>query len=116
MRSNWPRRRAADQSDKIPSPHGSSLARIAPYHSVSGPASCASQQIRLSMSEMGQKRRIGTGRIVGACPLYPGSGPRTVARHWVALSAKDRPVLRKIAATLGVGVGTVQRVSRELAL
>jgi DNA invertase Pin-like site-specific DNA recombinase len=34
----------------------------------------------------------------------------------VALSAKERPGLRKIAATLGVGVGTVQRVNRELAL
>jgi len=33
----------------------------------------------------------------------------------IALKKKDRPGLRKIASTLGVGVGTVQRISRELA-
>jgi DNA invertase Pin-like site-specific DNA recombinase len=33
-----------------------------------------------------------------------------------ALSANERPGLRKIAAKLAVGVGTVQRVNRELAL
>jgi hypothetical protein len=32
-----------------------------------------------------------------------------------ALSKRDQPGLRKIAAAVGVGVGTVQRVSRELA-
>jgi DNA invertase Pin-like site-specific DNA recombinase len=32
----------------------------------------------------------------------------------VALSKKERPGLRKIAARLGVGVGTVQRINREL--
>ena len=32
-----------------------------------------------------------------------------------ALRRKNRPGLRKIAARLGVGVGTVQRISRELA-
>jgi DNA invertase Pin-like site-specific DNA recombinase len=31
-----------------------------------------------------------------------------------ALKAKDRPGVRQIAATLGVGVGTVQRINREL--
>ena len=31
-----------------------------------------------------------------------------------ALRRKNRAGLRKIAATLGVGVGTVQRISREL--
>lgn len=31
-----------------------------------------------------------------------------------ALSGKNRPGLRQIAAKLGVGVGTVQRISREL--
>jgi hypothetical protein len=31
-------------------------------------------------------------------------------------SAKERPGLRRIAAELGVGVGTAQRVSREAAL
>jgi hypothetical protein len=31
-------------------------------------------------------------------------------------SANERPGLRKIAAKLAVGVGTVQRVNRELAL
>jgi hypothetical protein len=32
-----------------------------------------------------------------------------------ALSRKDRPGIRKIAAAFGIGVGTVQRVMRELA-
>jgi DNA invertase Pin-like site-specific DNA recombinase len=31
-----------------------------------------------------------------------------------ALKMKDRPGLRRIAATFGVGVGAVQRISREL--
>jgi putative endonuclease len=31
-----------------------------------------------------------------------------------ALSKKDRPGLRKIAASFGVGVGTVRRINREL--
>jgi DNA invertase Pin-like site-specific DNA recombinase len=31
-----------------------------------------------------------------------------------ALSKKDRPGLRKIAASFGVGVGTVQWINREL--
>jgi DNA invertase Pin-like site-specific DNA recombinase len=31
-----------------------------------------------------------------------------------ALKAKDRPGVRQIAASLGVGVGTVQRINREL--
>jgi DNA invertase Pin-like site-specific DNA recombinase len=31
-----------------------------------------------------------------------------------ALRRKNRPGVRKIAAILGVGVGTVQRISREL--
>jgi len=30
------------------------------------------------------------------------------------LSRKDRPGLRKIAASFGVGGGTVQRINREL--
>ena len=30
-----------------------------------------------------------------------------------ALKKKNRPGLRRIAATLGVGIGTVQRISRE---
>jgi len=30
------------------------------------------------------------------------------------LSKKEQPGLRKIAASLGVGVGTVQRIDREL--
>jgi DNA invertase Pin-like site-specific DNA recombinase len=33
-----------------------------------------------------------------------------------ALRRKNRPGLRKIAAMIGVGVGTVQRISRELAV
>jgi DNA invertase Pin-like site-specific DNA recombinase len=33
-----------------------------------------------------------------------------------ALSRKDRPGLQKIASTLGVGVGTVQRVNSEMTL
>jgi hypothetical protein len=31
-----------------------------------------------------------------------------------ALAKKNRPGVRKIAATLGVAVGTVQRIGREL--
>jgi DNA invertase Pin-like site-specific DNA recombinase len=31
-----------------------------------------------------------------------------------ALRAKNRPGVRQTAATLGVGVGTVQRINREL--
>jgi DNA invertase Pin-like site-specific DNA recombinase len=31
-----------------------------------------------------------------------------------ALKRKNRPGLRQIASTLGLGVGTVQRISREL--
>ena len=31
-----------------------------------------------------------------------------------ALSKKERPGLRKITASLGVGVGSVQRINREL--
>ena len=31
-----------------------------------------------------------------------------------ALARKDRPGLRKIAASLGIGVGTVQRISAEM--
>jgi hypothetical protein len=30
------------------------------------------------------------------------------------LARKDRPGLRKIAASLGIGVGTVQRISAEM--
>jgi DNA invertase Pin-like site-specific DNA recombinase len=45
----------------------------------------------------------------------PKIADRTERAIQAALSKKGRPGLRKIAATLGVGVGTVQRISRELA-
>jgi DNA invertase Pin-like site-specific DNA recombinase len=40
---------------------------------------------------------------------------RTERAVKAALKKKNRPGLRKIASVLGVGVGTVQRISRELA-
>jgi DNA invertase Pin-like site-specific DNA recombinase len=45
----------------------------------------------------------------------PKISERTERAVQAALKRKHRPGLRKIAASLGVGVGTVQRVSRELA-
>ena len=40
---------------------------------------------------------------------------KTERAFQAALKRKNRPGLRQIASTLGVGVGTVQRISRELA-
>jgi DNA invertase Pin-like site-specific DNA recombinase len=45
----------------------------------------------------------------------PKIAERTERAVRTALRKRNRPGLRKIAFTLGVGVGTVQRISRELA-
>jgi DNA invertase Pin-like site-specific DNA recombinase len=45
----------------------------------------------------------------------PKIAERTERAVQAALKKKNRPGLRKIASTLRVGVGTVQRISRELA-
>src|SRR5262249_47689945 len=50
------------------------------------------------------------GKQLGG-PKIPEKTERAVQ---AALSRKDRPGLRKIAADLGIGVGTVQRISNEL--
>jgi DNA invertase Pin-like site-specific DNA recombinase len=44
----------------------------------------------------------------------PKTAAKTERAIRAALAKANRPGLRKIAASLGVGVGTVQRVSREL--
>jgi DNA invertase Pin-like site-specific DNA recombinase len=44
----------------------------------------------------------------------PKIGERTERAVQIALKKKNRQGLRKIASALGVGVGTVQRISREL--
>ena len=54
-RRERPRRRAAEQSNKIPSPHGSSPAKIVAYHTVRWAASCASQQIWVPIGSFGSK-------------------------------------------------------------
>jgi hypothetical protein len=45
----------------------------------------------------------------------PGYREKTERAVQAALKKEKRPGLRKIATTLGVGVGAVQRISRELA-
>src|SRR5712675_821427 len=45
----------------------------------------------------------------------PKIADKTERAVQAALKRKNRPGLRQIASTLGVGVGTVQRISRELA-
>jgi DNA invertase Pin-like site-specific DNA recombinase len=45
---------------------------------------------------------------------HPKIEERTERAVQAALKKKNRPGLRKIASVLGVGVGTVQRISREL--
>src|SRR5258708_5648278 len=46
----------------------------------------------------------------------PKIDERTERAIRAALNKKDRPGVRGIAASLGVAVGTVQRVSRELSV
>src|SRR5262249_38599822 len=56
-RRQRPHRRAAQQSDKIPSPHGSCPARIEPYHTVvRNAALCIT--IWRPMSQMGHQRLL----------------------------------------------------------
>jgi DNA invertase Pin-like site-specific DNA recombinase len=59
----------------------------------------------------GLARAKAEGRQVGR----PKITEQTELAVQTALKKKNRPGLRKIASTLGVGVGTVQRISRELA-
>jgi DNA invertase Pin-like site-specific DNA recombinase len=58
----------------------------------------------------GLARARADGKILGR-PKIAEKIERAVR---AALSKKERPGLRKIAARLGVGVGTVQRINREL--
>jgi DNA invertase Pin-like site-specific DNA recombinase len=58
----------------------------------------------------GLARARSEGKQLGR-PKIPDKTERAVQ---AALSRKDRPGLRKIAADLGIGVGTVQRISNEL--
>jgi DNA invertase Pin-like site-specific DNA recombinase len=58
----------------------------------------------------GLARAKAEGKTLGR-PSIPQKTERAVQ---AALKKKNRPGLRRIASTLGVGVGTVQRISREL--
>jgi len=58
----------------------------------------------------GLARAKAEGKTLGRPPI-PEKTERAVQ---AALKKKNRPGLRKIASALGVGVGTVQRISREL--
>jgi DNA invertase Pin-like site-specific DNA recombinase len=58
----------------------------------------------------GLARARAEGRQLGR----PKLEAKTECAVQIALGKKNRPGIRKIAATLGVGVGTVQRISREL--
>jgi DNA invertase Pin-like site-specific DNA recombinase len=58
----------------------------------------------------GLARARAEGKTLGRPPI-PEKTERAVQ---TALKKKNRPGLRKIASALGVGVGTVQRISREL--
>jgi len=75
------------------------------------------------MSAMGFRRMMGglarPPRCHSACIRTCSSVPvdfklANDGQFQVALKKKNRPGLRKIASILGVGVGTVQRISREL--
>lgn len=58
----------------------------------------------------GLSRAKAEGKRLGRPPI-PAETERAVR---LALKKKNRPGLRKIAAVIGVGVGTVQRISRGL--
>ncbi|MFZ0146773.1 MAG: recombinase family protein [Xanthobacteraceae bacterium] len=58
----------------------------------------------------GLARARADGKILGR----PKIAEKTERAVQAALSKKERPGLRKIAASFGVGVGTVQRIYREL--
>jgi DNA invertase Pin-like site-specific DNA recombinase len=57
---------------------------------------------------------LARARAEGKSLGRPKIAQKTERAVRAALSKKERPGLRKIAATLGVGVGTVQRINREL--
>jgi DNA invertase Pin-like site-specific DNA recombinase len=59
----------------------------------------------------GLARARSEGKTLGRPPRIAEKTERAIL---AALSNKDRPGVRQIAARLGVGVGTVQRVAREL--
>ena len=59
----------------------------------------------------GLARARSEGKRLGRPPI-PAETERAIR---AALAKKKRAGLRKIAAVLGVGVGTVQRVAREIA-
>jgi DNA invertase Pin-like site-specific DNA recombinase len=59
----------------------------------------------------GLARARSEGKQLGRPPV-PAATERAIR---VALAKKGRPGLRKIAALIGVGTGTVQRIARELA-
>jgi DNA invertase Pin-like site-specific DNA recombinase len=58
----------------------------------------------------GLARARADGKTLGR----PKIAEKTERAVRAALSKKERPGLRKIAASLGVGVGTVQRINQEL--
>jgi DNA invertase Pin-like site-specific DNA recombinase len=58
----------------------------------------------------GLARARADGKTLGR----PKIAEKTESAVRAALSKKERPGLRKIASSLGVGVGTVQRINREL--
>jgi DNA invertase Pin-like site-specific DNA recombinase len=58
----------------------------------------------------GLARARSEGKTLGR----PRIAEKTERAILAALSNKDRPGVRQIAASIGVGVGTVQRVAREL--
>jgi DNA invertase Pin-like site-specific DNA recombinase len=58
----------------------------------------------------GLARARSEGKTLGR----PRIAEKTERAILAALSNKDRPGVRQIAASLGVGVGTVQRINREL--
>jgi DNA invertase Pin-like site-specific DNA recombinase len=62
-----------------------------------------------------ERVRAGLARAEGKQLGRPKIEEKTECAVQTALRRKNRPGLRKIAAALGVGVGTVQRISRELA-
>jgi hypothetical protein len=66
-------------------------------------------QFRLGGGTMVLKARA-EGKQLGR----PKIAEKTERAVEAALRKKNRPGLRRIAATLGVGVGTVQRISWEL--
>jgi DNA invertase Pin-like site-specific DNA recombinase len=57
---------------------------------------------------------LATAKAEGKQLGRPKISDRTERAVQAALRKRGRPGIRKIASDLGVGVGTVQRISREL--